>query len=242
MNDILDQIRGRLVVSCQALEGEPLHSSFIMSRMALAAQQAGAAGIRANTPADIAAIRSVVALPIIGILKRVYPDSDVYITPTMTEFDELLSAGPEMIATDATIRSRPNGVTLADWVRHARSVSPQTQLMADVDTVAAAIEATRLGFDTISTTLHGYTQQTRGRSLGDQDCAFLRQVLDAVDGVPVIAEGNVATPEMARQALELGAHAVVVGGAITRPQQIARTFAEAIARGAEARPVGARRP
>lgn len=229
MNHMLNHVRGGLIVSCQALEDEPLHSSFIMSRMALAAEQAGAVGIRANTAADIAAIRRLVTLPIIGILKRVHADSNVYITPTVTEFDELLPAAPQMIATDATNRLRPHGLTLTEWVQHARSASPGTQLMADVDTVAAAVTAAELGFDTISTTLHGYTEQTRGNAFADDDLAFLREVLHAVDGLPVIAEGNVSTPEMARRALDLGAHAVVVGGAITRPQQIAARFTEAIA-------------
>lgn len=227
MNDVLDRVRGGLIVSCQALDDEPLHSSLIMSRMALAAEQGGAIGIRANSPADIAAIRATVDLPIIGILKRDYPGSDVFITATTTELDELLAVGPDMIATDATTRPRPDG-TLADWVAAARTRSPRTSLMADVDSVEAAVQAAALGFDTISTTLYGYTAATRGERFAADDLRFLREVIDAVGPLPVIAEGNVATPELARRALDLGAHAVVVGGAITRPQLITQRFTDAI--------------
>lgn len=227
MTEVLDRFRGGLIVSCQALDDEPLHSSFIMSRMALAAQQGGAIGIRANSPADIAAIRETVNLPIIGILKRVYPGSDVFITATRAELNELLAVGPDMIATDATTRPRPNG-TLADWVGAARARSPWTPLMADVDTVDAAEQAAALGFDTISTTLYGYTQESKGAQFAADDLQFLRDVIRAVGPVPVIAEGNVGTPELARRALDVGAHAVVVGGAITRPQQITQRFTAAI--------------
>lgn len=229
MNDVLDRFRGGLIVSCQALEDEPLHSSQIMSRMALAAQQGGAIGIRANSPADIAAIRRTVDLPVIGILKRIYSGSDVFITPTVTELDELLAVGPEMIATDATTRSRPYG-TLEEWVAAARSRSPRTSLMADVDSVEAAEHAAALGFDTVSTTLYGYTERTAGRRFAADDLAFLRSVIRAVGPLPVIAEGNVDTPALARRALDLGAHAVVVGGAITRPQLITKRFSDALAR------------
>lgn len=227
MSNVLDRFRGGLIVSCQALEDEPLHSSQIMSRMALAAAQGGAIGIRANSPADIAAIKQTVTLPVIGILKRVYPGSDVFITPTITELEELLAVGPEMIATDATTRPRPEG-TLEEWVSAARARSPRTALMADVDSAEAAEQAVALGFDTVSTTLYGYTDSTAGHAFAADDLAFLRDVIRAVAPLPVIAEGNVATPELARRALDLGAHAVVVGGAITRPQLITKRFTEAL--------------
>ena len=104
---MLKEIRHRLVVSCQALPDEPLHSSFIMSRMALAAKQGGAAGIRAQGKDDILEIKRVVDLPVIGIVKRNYPDSEIYITPTRKEIEELLETGCNMIALDATGRKRP---------------------------------------------------------------------------------------------------------------------------------------
>ncbi|EPT8872855.1 N-acetylmannosamine-6-phosphate 2-epimerase [Cronobacter dublinensis] len=224
---MLEQIKGKLVVSCQALENEPLHSSFIMGRMALAAAQGGAAGIRANSVADIAAIKQQVSLPVIGIIKRDYPGSEVFITATMREVTELMRAAPEMIALDATARARPDGETLEQLVRRIRRDFPEVLLMADISDVDEAFAADALGFDCVGTTLYGYTAPTRGHRLPENDFALLKDVLAAV-ALPVIAEGNVDTPERAARCLSLGAHAVVVGGAITRPQQITRRFTDAL--------------
>ena len=224
---MLEAIQGQLVVSCQALENEPLHSDFIMSRMALAAQQGGAAAIRANSQQDIKAIKQVVDLPVIGILKRNYPGSDVYITATMREVEELMVAAPEMIALDATSHPRPDGISLEQLVKNIRQRYPKLLLMADIATVEEARTASTLGFDCIGTTLHGYTSETSARTLPVDDFAFLREVLSEVDK-PVIAEGNISTPEMMARCIELGAHAVVVGGAITRPQQITARFVAAL--------------
>jgi N-acylglucosamine-6-phosphate 2-epimerase len=224
---MLEQIKGRLVVSCQALENEPLHSPFIMARMALAAAEGGASGIRANSVADIEAIKQQVALPVIGLLKRDYPDSEVFITPTLREAEELVAAAPEMIALDATQRPRPGGETLAQLIAGIRAHWPALLLMADIASVEEAVIAEQLGFDCVGTTLYGYTAQTKGHRLPESDFALLKAVLAAV-AIPVIAEGNVDTPERAARCLALGAHAVVVGGAITRPQQITRRFTDAI--------------
>ncbi|NCH59833.1 N-acetylmannosamine-6-phosphate 2-epimerase [Cronobacter dublinensis] len=224
---MLEQIKGKLVVSCQALENEPLHSPFIMGRMALAAAQGGAAGIRANSVADIAAIQQQVTLPVIGIIKRDYPGSEVFITATMREVTELMRAAPEMIALDATARARPDGETLEQLVRRIRRDFPEVLLMADISDVDEAVAADALGFDCVGTTLYGYTAPTRGHRLPENDFALLKDVLAAV-ALPVIAEGNVDTPERAARCLSLGAHAVVVGGAITRPQQITRRFTDAL--------------
>lgn len=224
---MLEQIKGKLVVSCQALENEPLHSPFIMARMALAAAEGGAAGIRANSVVDIEAIKQQVALPVIGLIKRDYPDSEVFITPTLREVEELIAAAPEMIALDATQRPRPGGETLAQLVASIRARWPALLLMADIASVEEALIAEQLGFDCVGTTLYGYTPQTKGHTLPESDFALLKAVLAAV-AIPVIAEGNVDTPERAARCLALGAHAVVVGGAITRPQQITRRFTDAI--------------
>ncbi|MDI6426290.1 N-acetylmannosamine-6-phosphate 2-epimerase [Cronobacter dublinensis] len=224
---MLEQIKGKLVVSCQALENEPLHSPFIMGRMALAAAQGGAAGIRANSVADIAAIKQQVTLPVIGIIKRDYPGSEVFITATMREVTELMRAAPEMIALDATARARPDGETLEQLVRRIRRDFPEVLLMADISDVDEAVAADALGFDCVGTTLYGYTAPTCGHRLPENDFALLKDVLAAV-ALPVIAEGNVDTPERAARCLSLGAHAVVVGGAITRPQQITRRFTDAL--------------
>lgn len=224
---MLTTVRGQLIVSCQALDDEPLHSDFIMSRMALAAMQGGAAGIRANSVADVKAIRATVPLPVIGIIKRDYPASDVYITATMKEVRELMAVAPDMIALDATAHQRPGELQLAELVQRIREEFPALLLMADIATLEEAQNAQTLGFDCIGTTLHGYTQETQGSKLWHDDFAFLRQVL-AQCTTPVIAEGNVDTPEMAARCLALGAHSVVVGGAITRPQQITQRFTDAI--------------
>jgi len=223
----LDQIKHALVVSCQALENEPLHSDFIMSRMALAALEGGAAGIRANSVVDIKAIKAQVSLPVIGIIKRDYPDSEVFITATLREIDELMTVTPEIIALDATQRKRPGDDTLAALVSEIRRCYPQVLLMADIATLNDARIAGELGFDCLGTTLYGYTAETAGHRLPENDLHFLKAVLD-IATIPVIAEGNVDTPALAAQCLALGAHSVVVGGAITRPQQITARFARAI--------------
>ncbi|MBK4715762.1 MULTISPECIES: N-acetylmannosamine-6-phosphate 2-epimerase [Tenebrionibacter/Tenebrionicola group] len=227
MKTVLDNLKGNLVVSCQALDNEPLHSPFIMSRMALAVAQGGASAIRANSVVDIEAIKQQVSLPIIGIIKRDYPDSEVFITATLKEVDELMTVSPEIIALDATARRRPGGQPLEVLVKQIRARYPSVLLMADIATVDEAVMAQALGFDCVGTTLYGYTADTAGHILPDNDCAFLRKVLAAVT-IPVIAEGNVDTPERAAKCLALGAHAVVVGGAITRPQQITARFMAAI--------------
>ncbi|HAT1574052.1 TPA: N-acetylmannosamine-6-phosphate 2-epimerase [Raoultella ornithinolytica] len=227
MKTVLDNLKGKLIVSCQALDNEPLHSPFIMSRMAVAAEEGGAEGIRANSVADIAAIKQLVSLPVIGIIKRDYPDSEVFITATMKEVDELMSVGPELIALDATARPRPGGQRLDALVAEIRAKYPSVLLMADISTAGEALTAQSLGFDCVGTTLYGYTAETEGHALPENDCGFLRDVLAAVN-IPVVAEGNVETPTLAARCLELGAHTVVVGGAITRPQQITARFAAAI--------------
>ena len=194
-----------------------------MSRMAYAAYLGGAVGIRANSKIDIETIKEELKLPVIGIVKRDYDDSDVFITATQQEINELLASGCEMIALDCTIRSRPNGETIEQLVTHVRTVSPTTQLMADISTVEEALLAVTLGFDCVSTTLYGYTAQTAGSKLYENDFEFLKEVLSRVD-IPVIAEGNVITPEMFKRCLQLGAYAAVVGGAITRPMEITKRF------------------
>ncbi len=227
MNQKVESLKGRLIVSCQALPREPLHSSFIMGRMALAAKMGGAAGIRANTKEDILEIRSRVDLPLIGIVKRDYEDSEIYITPTMREVEELMEAGPEIIAVDATERLRPSGVTLDDFFRELKRIYPEQLYMADCSTVEEAVHADELGFDFIGTTLVGYTEQSAGDHIERDDFRILREILARVSH-RVIAEGNIDTPQKARRVIELGAFSVVVGSIITRPQLITKAFAEAL--------------
>ena len=160
MNSRIEGLKGKLIVSCQALPEEPLHSSFIMGRMALAAKEGGAYGIRANTKEDIKEIKSQVDLPVIGIVKRNYEGCDVYITPTMKEVDELMEAGPEIIAMDATISKRPGGKSLDDFFHEVKTKYPDQLFMADCSTIEEALHADELGFDFIGTTMVGYTEQS----------------------------------------------------------------------------------
>lgn len=227
MSDNLEQLKNNLIVSCQALPHEPLHSSFIMGRMARAAKEGGAVGIRANTKEDIEEIQKNVDLPIIGIVKRDYENCDVYITPTMKEIDELMEVRPEIIALDATSSLRPNGVTLDEFYKEIRKKYPNQKLMADCSTVEEAIHADKLGFDFIGTTLVGYTKQSKDSKIEENDFGILREIISQVSN-KVIAEGNIDTPEKAKRVLELGSYSVVVGSIITRPQNITKRFSDAI--------------
>mgnify|MGYP000945506365 FL=1 len=227
MNEKVESLKGKLIVSCQALPHEPLHSSFIMGRMALAAKEGGAYGIRANTKEDIAEIQTQVDLPVIGIVKRDYEDSKVYITPTMREINELMEVRPDIIALDATHSLRPGGRTLDEFYREIRNSYPEQLLMADCSTVEEALFADQLGFDFIGTTLVGYTDQSRDLKIESNDFEIIRQIVAKVKH-RVIAEGNINTPEKARRVIELGAFSVVVGSIITRPQLITKSFAEAL--------------
>ncbi len=218
--------KGDLIVSCQALEDEPLHSSFIMSRMALAAKQGGAQAIRANSVEDITEIKKIVNLPIIGIIKKVYPDSDIHITASYKEVEELVKCGIDVIALDATARLRPNGITLDEFVTTIKKKYPNQKFMADCSTVEEMVEAQRLGFDYIGTTLFGYTPYSKQPVL-ENDAKQLKEAL-AVINSPILAEGNVNTPELANLSIELGCYAVVVGSMITRPQLITEKFSKAL--------------
>ncbi|MGN0411275.1 MAG: N-acetylmannosamine-6-phosphate 2-epimerase [Candidatus Fimousia sp.] len=227
MNSRIEGLKGKLIVSCQALPEEPLHSSFIMGRMALAAKEGGAYGIRANTKEDIKEIKLQVDLPIIGIVKRNYEGCDVYITPTMKEVDELMEAGPEIIAMDATISKRPGGKSLDDFFYEVKTKYPDQLFMADCSTIEEALHADELGFDFIGTTMVGYTEQSRHLRIEENDFEILREIVAKVKH-RVIAEGNINTPEKARRVIELGAFSVVVGSIITRPQLITKSFVEAL--------------
>lgn len=221
MNKTLENIKGKLIVSCQALEDEPLHSSFIMGRMAYAAYVGGAGGIRANTVEDIKEIKKNVSLPIIGIIKKVYDNCNVYITPTIREVEALINEGVQIIAIDATKRERPDKKDLKDFINEIKKKYPNQLIMADISSVDEALYAEEIGFDMVGTTLVGYTEYTKNFKALEE----LEKVIKTVK-IPVIAEGNIDTPLKAKNALELGAFAVVVGGAITRPQQITKKFVD----------------
>ena len=219
--EIKKAIKGGLIVSCQALENEPMHSSFIMGRFAKAAAEGGAVGIRANTAEDIAEIKKAANLPVIGIVKRDYAESEVYITPTMKEVEELIAVGVEIMAMDATKRLRPNGVTLEKFVKAVREKYPEQLLMADTSDYEEMCEAERLGFDFIGTTMRGYTAYTKGIEI--PDFALIEKAAKTLK-TPIIAEGGIWEPEELKKVLDCGAFAAVIGGAITRPQNITQRF------------------
>jgi N-acylglucosamine-6-phosphate 2-epimerase len=228
----VEQVQGKLIVSCQALAHEPLFGAEIMARMARAAVEGGAAAIRANTPVDIEAIRKAVTLPIIGLYKEDIPGYPVYITPTLRHALAVAEAGADVIAIDATARSRPEPGTLADYIAR---IHMQTGLpvLADIATLEEGIAAAEAGADMLSTTMSGYTEDSPKQR--DPDLELVANLSRAVS-VPVLAEGRYRTPQQAANALAVGALAVVVGGAITRPQEITRYFVEELQHSAKTMP------
>ena len=224
LSDFVAQVRGHLIVSCQALPDEPLYGAEIMARMAIAARQGGARAIRANTPVDIAAIRAAVDLPIIGLYKEVFPGFPVYITPTLAHAKAVADAGADVVAIDATARPRPQPGALADFIA---AIHRETGclVLADIATADEALAAEAAGADLISTTLSGYTADSPDQP--GPDLALVRELAGRLR-TPLLAEGRYHTPEQARQALDCGALAVIVGGAITRPQEITRRFVAAL--------------
>ena len=217
----IQQVRGKLIVSCQALEDEPLHGPEIMARMALAAQMGGAVAIRANSPADVRAIKQAVHLPVIGLYKD--GTEGVYITPTVRHVIEMVEAGADIVALDATQRPRPNGDTLADQIEAAHMRGKP--VLADVSTLEEALQAQAAGADLAAPTLSGYTDYSP--KLEGPDYALIQAMAQTLR-IPVIAEGRIRTPQEARLALDYGAVSVVVGSAITRPQLITAQFVQGL--------------
>lgn len=217
---LLESLRGTLVVSCQAYAGEPMRDTRTMTQVALAAQAGGASAIRAAGIDDIAAMRAVLAVPIVGLVKE--GGEPVFITPTATSARAVAAAGAAIVALDATRRPRPGGERLADIVAAVHEGSGAL-VLGDVGSADDAEYALECGVDAIATTLSGYTG---ARPADGPDLALVRDL--AHHRVPVFAEGRIATPEQARAALDCGAHAVIVGTAITHPTSLTRSFAAAL--------------
>jgi N-acylglucosamine-6-phosphate 2-epimerase len=217
-------LQGGLIVSCQAPATSPLHHPDVIAAMAEAAVRQGAVGVRIDSPDHVAAVRRRVSVPIIGLWKQQIPGYDVYITPQASHADAIAQAGADLIAIDATQRSRPGGETVASLIHHIHT-HLQTPVMADVDTLDAAIAAIAAGADSVGTTLYGYTAATQTQTPPGMD---LLTALVAQRAVPVICEGGIASPQMARQALDLGADAVVVGTAITGIDLLVQAYCTAL--------------
>lgn len=217
--------KGSLVVSCQARPDNPLHGPTFMAAMALAGRDGGAGGIRANGPDDIAAIKAVVDLPVIGILKTERPGVPVIITPDFAAAETVAKAGCDIVAIDATARYR-GGEDLAGLVKAIRE-RLNVAIFADCATLAEGIAADALGVDYVSSTLSGYTEETLAPKGAGPDLALVAALAKHCKA-PVVAEGRFDTPALAAQALQAGAHAVVVGTMITNPREITRRFADAV--------------
>lgn len=222
---MIDSLKGALIVSCQAGPEEPLYGC--MAGMARAARMAGAGGIRTEGPTDIRAIRDAVDLPLIGLYKIRNGDSPVYITPSFESAREVARAGADIIALDATTEIRPDGLTLAETIERIHR-ELERPVLADVSTLSEALAAVRAGADFVAGTLSGYTPQSPPPT-EEPDWELLVALVEQCP-VPVILEGRVWEPAHARRGLELGAWAVVVGSAITRPQLIAARYVKEIRR------------
>lgn len=222
--DFFSAVKGKLIISCQALPDEPLHSPFIMGRMARAAKEGGAVAIRAQSVADIEEIRSEAQLPVIGLIKQNYADSPIYITPTMREVEALIGTGCEMIALDMTDRVRPQQTDIRDLI--ARIHEAHRLILADISTYEEGMKAAELGVDAISTTMSGYTPYSP--QIEGPDYELMRRLAKDAP-IPVFAEGRINTPEELVEAMKTGVYGAIIGSAITRPQLIARRFTDAIA-------------
>lgn len=222
-NSTLSQLKYRLIVSCQPRLNSALDHPRFVAALATMAEEQGAVGVRIRGVRDIRAVSRAVRIPIIGIEKINDPDSDVYITPTIESVRRVYRAGAQIIAMDATERPRPRGQHLANIIDAAKD-NLDALLMADVATLNQGVEAARLGFDIVATTLYGYTEETRHCTGPAFELA--RQLVREIK-IPVILEGRVREPGHVRKAFDLGVYAVVVGTAITDFEWLARRLIDA---------------
>jgi len=226
-DEILNSIKKGLIVSCQALPGEPLYieDDTMMPLMARAAKEAGACAIRTNGVRDVIAIKEETDLPVIGLIKKAYNGFEQYITFTEEEVDDLVKAGADVIAMDCTLRNRIDGRTVSEFIKYVKNKYPRILFMADIATLEEGINAYEAGIDIVGTTLSGYTDYTVKSE--NPDYKLVKDLCENID-IPVIAEGRIHYPNQAVEMFNLGAFSVVVGGAITRPFEITKRFIQAI--------------
>lgn len=223
MSGLVDTIAGGLIVSCQAYQGEPMQHPETMAQVAESVVGGGAVAVRVQGLPDIRLITGRVQVPVVGLWKD-GPD-EVYITPTLRHALAVVRAGADVVALDGTRRRRPDGLTLEQTIRRLKDDSA-IPVLADCACLDDALAARDAGADLVATTLAGHTAD-RPRTDGP-DLGLIAEIVDRLPAVPVIAEGRIQTPEQARQALVAGAHAVVVGTAITHPGRLARRFADGL--------------
>ncbi|MEM6520175.1 MAG: N-acetylmannosamine-6-phosphate 2-epimerase [Cyanobacteria bacterium P01_C01_bin.70] len=221
---VLSQLKGGLIVSCQAPADSPLHNPEVIAAIAEAAVLRGAIAVRIDSPEHIAAVKRRISVPIIGLWKQVISGSDVYITPQFHHAQAVVQAGADVVAIDATQRPRPGRERLADLIVKIQA-DLQKPVMADIDTLASAQAAVKAGADVLGTTLYGYTQDTA--MLKPPGFGLLSDLVTHL-AVPIICEGGVAAPQMACKAMDLGAYAVVVGTAITGIDILVQQYRDAL--------------
>lgn len=219
--DLLEYIKNGLIVSCQARKGWPMYGKEIMAAFADAAVQGGAIGIRATDPENIREIKNKVNVPIIGIYKQWIDGYDVYITPTFSSAEEIIIAGSDIVALDGTKRKRPHNESLDLIISKIKMKYPNTLIMADCDNLDSALYSKKCGADIISTTLTGYTDETR--HIKQFDIKTVSSFVKNVD-IPIIAEGRIYNVNDLIKAFEAGVHSAVIGSIITRPEFITSQF------------------
>lgn len=226
MNNLVNSFKNKLIISCQAPATSPLHAPEMIAAIAQACVNQGAVAVRLDSPDHIRAVRAKMpTIPIIGLWKRTFPESEVYITPRLEDAIAVAEAGADIVAIDATARPRPNGETLADLIQGIHGQTGKL-VMADLDTYENAVLAAKAGADILGTTLYGYTGETK--HLIPPAFDLLKQLVHDFE-LPIICEGGISTPEMMLKAFGIGADSVVVGTAITGVDLLAQKFHLAIA-------------
>lgn len=225
MNNILNSIKGTIVVSVQAMPSEPLYLEKCMAAMMKSVVSGGAGALRVAGERDVRNAKRLFHVPVIGLTKpNVIPKNwkeIVYITPTVKDVISLIEAGADIIAMDATQRKRPNDEKLQDLIKYVHI--NKRLAMADISTLEEGIKAQEAGADILSTTLAGYTLESANSPAKEPDFELLKQLVENTN-LPVVLEGRIWEPEQVDRAFELGAHCVVIGSAITRPQLITKRF------------------